>query len=206
MRRPLAFAVAAGLSLSALALPAGAAAAGATSRATEPIAPGEPDPATPVAVDWRLDQAGRDPLSLDLLAFGSSCLRGTLRAEVAETPTRITIAVRSLREPGTICTADYLPTPLTATLRAPVRGRAVVGPRHLRRDPLAGRPLPRRQRVPRVTGLAPRDALAVVRQHGLRPLVERVADLRGRPRVIGQTPASGRTLRGGAPVTLFVSR
>ena len=192
----------------AAASPAPVAAGAATAApAAEPIAPGEPNPATPVAVDWRLDQAGRDPLSLDLVAFGSSgCLPGTLTAEVVETRTRIEIAVRSLREPGTVCTTDYAPTPLTATLRAPVRGRPIVGLRHLRRDPLAGGPAPRRQRVPRVTGLAPRDALAVLREHDLRPLVERVADLRGLPRVIGQTPASGRAVRGGAAVTVFVSR
>jgi hypothetical protein len=44
-----------------------------------------------------------------------------------------------------------------------------------------------------------------VRRHGLRPLLERVADLRTRPRVIGQTPASGRLAQAGATLTLFVS-
>lgn len=200
MRRPLPLVV--------LALAAAPAAVPATAVAVDPpaIAPGEPNPATPVAVDWRLDQAGRDALSLDLLAFGSSsCLPGTLSAEVVETKARISIAVRSLSG-DRICTEDYGATPLTVRLRAPVRGRAVVGLRHLRHDPLGGGSRPRRQRVPRVTGLAPRDAVAVVREHGLRPLVERVADLRSRPRVVGQRPASGRTVGRRAPVTLFVSR
>ncbi len=180
--------------------------AASAAAASEPIAPGEPNPATPpVAVDWRLDQAGRDPLSLDLLAFGSSsCLPGTLSARVLERGARIEIAVSSASG-AEVCTADYAPTPLTVRLRAPLRGRLVVGPRRLRRDPLDGRGVGER-RVPRVTGLARRDAVAVVRAHGLKPLVEQVADLRTRPRVVGQTPASGRTARRGAPVTLFVSR
>ncbi len=198
--RPLPLAAA----LGALLL-APAAAAAASPPPAAPIAPGEPNPATPVAVDWRLDEAGRDPLSLDLLAFGSSsCLPGNLSAEVVESKTRISISVRATIGDA-VCTTDYAPVPLTVRLSAPPRGRAVVGPRRLRHDPFDGRPSQTR-RVPRVTGLAPRDAVAVVREHGLRPLVERVADLRSRPRVIGQTPASGRAARGRAAVTLFVSR
>jgi hypothetical protein len=192
------------LPLALLALALAPAAAGAADPPA--IAPGEPNPAAPVAVDWRLDQAGRDALSLDLLAFGSSsCLPGSLTAAVVETRARIEISVRSTRPRDQVCTADYAPTPLTVRLSAPPRGRLVVGPRRLRSDPLDGR-APGRRRVPRVTGLAPRDAVAVVRQHGLTPQLERVADLRSRPRVIGQTPASGRAAARRAPVTLFVSR
>ncbi|MDO8186373.1 PASTA domain-containing protein [Conexibacter sp. JD483] len=190
-----------------LALLALAVAPAAAQAADSPgIAPGEPNPATPVAVDWRLDQAGRDARSLDLLAFGSSsCLPGSLSAAVVETRARIEISVRTVRPSGQLCTDDYVPVPLTVQLRAPPRGRLVVGPRRLRSDPLDGR-APGRRRVPRVTGLAPRDAVAVVRQHGLAPQLEHVADLRSRPRVIGQTPASGRSAARRAPVTLFVSR
>ncbi|HST41741.1 MAG TPA: PASTA domain-containing protein [Conexibacter sp.] len=161
----------------------------------------------PAPVDWQLDQAGRDPLALDLTAFGSSsCLPGSLSATVVEAGARIEITVRSAPT-AEVCTADYAPVPLTVRLSAPVRGRIVVGPRRLRRDPLAGGPpASGRRPVPRVTGLAPADAVAVVRRHGLRPQVERVADLRTRPRVVGQTPASGRRTSARATVTLFVSR
>lgn len=161
------------------------------------------------AVDWRLDEAGRDALTLDLLAFGSSsCLPGSLTATVVESARRIQIAVVSTPAAADqVCTDDYAPTPLTVALTAPVRGRAVVGLQRLRHDPLGGRPPAGTPlRVPRVTGLAAADAVAVVREHGLRATVERVADLRSRPRVIGQTPASGRRVKARAGVTLFVSR
>jgi hypothetical protein len=162
--------------------------------------------ATGATVDWQLDQAGRDPLSLEVTAFGSSsCLPGSLTATAVESGPRIELTVRSAPS-AEACTLDYAPVPLTVRLSAPVRGRAVVGPRRLRRDPLAdGQPARGRRAVPRVTGLAPADAAAVVRRHGLRPLLERVADLRPRPRVVGQTPASGRRAQAGATLTLFVS-
>jgi hypothetical protein len=170
---------------------------------------GQSPPPAPLSlkVDWRLDQAGRDALSLDLLAFGSgSCLPGRVTATVAESAARIRLTVTTPSS-GAPCTDDYRATPLTVRLTAPVRGRAIVGPRHLpRAKRLLSPPAADRLRVPRITGLAPADALAVVREHGLRPRVEHVADLRSRARVIGQTPASGHSIRARAVVTLFVSR
>lgn len=181
--------------------------ASAPARALTPPAPAPAPAPTATAVDWRLDEAGRDALSLELLAFGSSsCLPGSLAASVVESSRRIQIAVLSTPA-SPVCTADYGPVALTVRLSAPVRGRAVVGLRRLRHDPFSGRPPAASPlRVPRVTGLAAADAVAVVREHELRATVERVADLRGLPRVIGQTPASGRRVRAHAPVTLFVSR
>ncbi|MDO8214100.1 PASTA domain-containing protein [Conexibacter sp. CPCC 206217] len=179
-------------------------AAATTVRAQEPA----PAPVT-TPVDWRLDQAGRDALSLDLTTFGSnSCFPGNLTATAVESRSRIRLTVAVTLAPQQICTADYAPVPLVARLAAPVRGRLVVGPRQLPARSRLLPPAPARDpmRVPRITGLAPVDALAVVRQHGFTPAVERVADLRGNPRVIGQTPASGRRARSRAFVTLFVSR
>lgn len=194
------------LALAALAAAASLtpAAAAQTPPAPAPSAP--PPAATQAPVDWQLHQAGRDARSLDLWAFGSgSCLPGTLRAEVVETARRIVITVRS-SSTAEVCTDDYRAHALTAQLSTPVRGRPIIGPRRLGRDPFGGAQVPRRVRVPRATGLARADALAVVRRHGLTPRVRRVADLRGLPRVVGQSPASGRTVARDADVTLFLSR
>ena len=172
-----------------------------------PAPPPAPPPA-PVQVDWRLEQAGRDALSLDLSAYGSgSCLPGRVSASAVESATRIRVTVVVPLAAGELCTTDYRATPVTVRLAAPVGGRSIVGPRRLpdpRRTPAPPPADP--LRVPRVTGLAPADAVAVTRLHGLRPQLERVADLRSRPRTIGQTPASGRVTRARAVVTLFVSR
>ena len=163
-----------------------------------------PAPAGAPAVDWRLEEAGRLPLTLDLTAFGSSCLTGNLAASVSETARQVVVTVVSTAE--ALCPADYGPHQLTVELRRPIAGRALVGPRHLRHDVLTDDPRPRRVRVPRVTGLSRRDAVDVLHQRGLRVRVVRVADLRGLPRTIGQRPASGRTVAARAVVSLYVSR
>jgi len=163
-----------------------------------------PAPAGAPAVDWRLAGAGRDPLSLDLVAFGSSCLGGALAATVEESARRIAVTVASTST-ADFCTADYGAHPLTVRLRAPVRGRAIVGPRRLWRNPV-GAPGRRNVRVPRATNLSRRDAADVVRGRGLRVRVVPVARLPRLSRVIGQRPASGRSVPRGTTVSLFVSR
>lgn len=189
----------------ALAVVVGAPATALLATAGAPARDNAADPPSPPAgdVDWRLDQVGRDPRSLELFAYGSSCLRGRLRPAVDETARAIRITVGSERPE--ICTDDYGAQRLTVALRAPIRGRPVLGPHELTRDPVRP-PGVAGSRVPRVLGLAPDDAIAVVRARGLRPQLERVADLRTRARVVGQTPGSGHLRRAGAPVTLFVSR
>jgi hypothetical protein len=195
MVRPVA--LAAVLALGAASAPAAPARAAAVA---PPAPPGAP------AVDWRLEEAGREPLTLDLTAFGSSgCLTGNLAASVTESARQVVVTVVSTAT-APICTADYAPHPLTVALRRPLAGRAVVGPRHLRRDATVGDPLKRTVRVPRTTGLSRRDAVDVVHQRGLRIRVVRVADLRGLPRVVGQRPASGRTVSRRATVSVYVSR
>jgi PASTA domain-containing protein len=171
--------------------------------APPPAGPGE---GTPEAVDWRLDEVGRTPRSLDLVAYGSSCIDGRVRPHVEELRDRVRIRVTA-DVGGVICTADYGAHPFSVTLERPLAGRAIGGPRKLAtaRDPVAP-PVGRRTRVPRLLGLSPHDAAAVVRGHRLRPVITPVEDLPTRPRVVGQTPGSGKARRAGAAVTLFLSR
>lgn len=167
-------------------------------------------PAAGRAVDWRLVEAGREPRTLDLVAFGSSsCLRGQVTASAELQARRVVITVVTTTD-AEICTDDYARIPLTVALPAPLRGRAVVGPGRLARDPHAGpAPVPApaaKVRVPRATDLSRRDAVAAVRDRGLRVRVVTVADLRGLPRVVGQRPASGRAVAPGSTVSLYLSR
>lgn len=156
-------------------------------------------------LDWRIDQVGRDARSLDLIAYGDGCGLGTGGPQVQETASEIRIRMASDLPDDAVCTELYASYPVTVRLDRPIGGRPLVGPRKLSGDGSVPRP-GSRTRVPRLLGLAPRDALAVVAFHRLRPQVERVADLRTRPRVIGQTPRSGMARRPGAAVTMFVSR
>jgi hypothetical protein len=196
-------------SLPAVALTAAALAASAGARSSRAsgatgASPGAAAASTP-AVAWRLAEAGADPLTLDLSAYGSSCLSGQLAASTVESARRIVVTVVSTSA-SEICTDDYGAHPLTVRLQAPLRGRPVTGPGRLREDPFAGAPAARRVRVPRVTGFARRDAVAVVHQRGLRVRVVPVADLRGLPRTVGQRPASGRSVAPGTTVSLYLSR
>lgn len=156
-------------------------------------------------LDWRIDQVGRDARSLDLIAYGDGCGFGAGGPRVEESASEIRVRMVSELPDDAVCTEVYASYPVTIPLDGPIAGRAVVGPRRLGSGP---RPLGVHgpTRIPRLLGLAQRDALAVVVFHRLRPQVERVADLRSRPRVIGQAPRSGMPRRPGAAVTLFVSR
>lgn len=156
-------------------------------------------------LDWRIDQVGRDARSLDLIAYGDGCGFGAGGPQIQETAAEIRVRMVAELPDDAVCAMLLASYPVTVRLDGPIGGRPVVGTRKLDDDPL--RPdRSVRTRVPRLLGLAPRDALAVVAFHRLRAQVERVADLRTRPRVIGQTPRSGMARRPGAAVTLFVSR
>lgn len=155
-------------------------------------------------LDWRIDQVGHDARSLDLIAYGDGCGFGAGGPRVEETAREIRVRMVSDLPDDAVCTMVLASYPVTVRLDGPIAARPVVGPRKLGDDVRLRGPGP--ARAPRLLGLAPRDALAVVRFHRLRPQVERVADLRTRPRVIGQTPRSGMPRRPGAAVTLFVSR
>lgn len=63
-----------------------------------------------------------------------------------------------------------------------------------------------RSDVPKIVGLGEARARAALRRRGFRVVVERVASVRPRGRVLEQVPAGGTTLRRGGTVALAVSR
>jgi hypothetical protein len=146
---------------------------------------------------WMLLHVSRDQRALVISYVSGGCGHGG-RAAVDETQASATIAVSQL-EPSSgdvPCTADLrLPT-LTVRLAHPLDGRRLVG--QARRFPMerpdsearrGDRYLPR---VPRLVGVASRDAARALRLQGLRPFVHGAGEVvRTSPRP-GRVPKHGR--------------
>jgi hypothetical protein len=164
-----------------------------------------------VTSSWQLMDVTRDRRTLRLVYQSGGCLRGDGRATVTETRDRIEIAVdqgqvvaMDTPDGEFVCTADLQFLRLDVRLDGPVRGRRVAGaPR------IEGFDFPSRTAtlpggrivalVPRVLGLAARDARALLSRQGFEPHGAR------RGRVVAQTPAPGKRARRGV-VRLVLSR
>jgi hypothetical protein len=166
---------------------------------------------------WTLTDVARDGRALRVGYLGGGC-KGQAKARVVET--RADVSIR-LDQPDSIpegdheaCTADLIYYSLVVPLRSPIAGRRLWG--HATGGRAAGAAVHlfrlRGQRiiwlVPRVVGLAPRDAQRLLRLQGFRRVgVHRAGGCarRGHTRVVAQLP-HGHDVRRSARIGLVVRR
>jgi hypothetical protein len=162
--------------------------AGATAiSAHASAAPGPPASARAVAVAWDAYAVGARETSLELLVRRGAC--GTIETRLTERHTSVLVEVTEQQRPGA-CLALAAIQPLQVPLVHALAGRAIEGPSRRRvQTPLARW---RHDRVPRLIGFSPADAmhaLALVSLHGRVSSQRRAGGLR---RVVAQRPAAGR--------------
>jgi hypothetical protein len=176
---------------------ASAAAGGATARAAEAGSARQ-------AVSWSLVQAGPNERSLDV-SFGYGGCESDPKAEAAESPhgLRITVTVEVPQQRGIVCPAIARIGRMRVALRAPIRGRPLLGSWRVS-SPGFGRA----RTVPRVIGLAAGDARRVVDGWTTSPKLHAAIRVRhgrrGLPRVTSQSPSPGAPAPRGGVVVLHV--
>jgi hypothetical protein len=144
---------------------------------------------------WTLTDVSKDGRGFTVRYLGGGC-EHEATAAVVEAADRI--AVR-LTQPVDIpegqheaCTANLIIYAKRIRLKQPIAGRLLVGHRRSPRLAAIG-PLRERGRreirlVPRVTGLAPRDARRLLRLQGMRGRALPAPGCGPRPEVVGQAP------------------
>jgi hypothetical protein len=155
-------------------------------------------------ISWSLVQAGPRERSLEIGYVYGGCERNPMTT-ATEYASGVSIAVTTEAAPArTICPAIAQLVTEQVALRAPLRGRRVLGTWTVsNRTPAAIR------RVPRVIGLAPGDARRVVDEwipiRRLHASIRVRHDRRGLPRVTSQSPAAGAPAPSNGLVRLSVS-
>ncbi len=169
-----------------------------SARAT-PLA-GPPAVAGTVSVAWDAYAVGVHETALELLVQRSTC--GTIQTRLTERRSSVLIEVTERQRSGA-CLAVAAIQPLDLPLDHALAGRAIEGPSRRRvQTPLERS---RQDRVPRLIGFAPQDAmhaLALVSLHGRVSSVRRAGGLR---RVVAQQPAVGQRPPGSRVVQITLA-
>jgi hypothetical protein len=154
-------------------------------------------------VSWSLVQAGPQERSLEV-SFAYGGCESNPKAEAAESPRglRITVSVEVPQQRGIVCPAFARLVRTRVALRAPIRGRPLLGSWSVSSTPGPART------VPRVIGLAPGDAQRVVGGWNTSPKLHAAIRVRhgrrGLPRVTAQSPSPGAAAPRGGVVVLHV--
>lgn len=155
-------------------------------------------PSTRVPIGWRFQQVGPGQRSLEVRIGYGGC-ESAPAVTARETASTIEIIATVEAPPAStnvICPADSLLERILVPLARPVGGRGVTGPdqesdRGAHLELLKNGPL-----VPRVVGLSPPAAVALLRRIGIHPTVRFRRGQQALPRVIAQVPPPGTRMFG----------